>query len=305
MGGFAVLGPGGVGGFLAAALARAGESVTVVARAQTAAAIQRDGIILRSAVLGDFTARPAAVVTSLNERVGVLFVTTKATGLEAALERIEAAPDVVVPLLNGLEHLTVLRERFGAERVPAAVIRIESYTPERGVVVQSSPVARVDVAAGDPVLAARLPPLVESLEAAGLRAHVGRSESHVMWSKLVRLNALSATTTAAQQPLGYIRTEPDWRARLIACAEEGAAVACADGGEVTAAAAIGELERAPATLSSSMQRDVAASRTPELDAIQGAVLRAAARHGIACPVTAELARRIAVMAGIQAPATTA
>ena len=40
----AVLGPGGVGGFLAAALARAGEPAVVVAREETAAAIERDGI---------------------------------------------------------------------------------------------------------------------------------------------------------------------------------------------------------------------------------------------------------------------
>ena len=220
MDGFAVLGPGGVGGFLAAALARAGQAVTVVAREQTAGAIERSGIAVRSAILGEFTARPAAVVTSLTERVEVLFVTTKATSLVAALERIETAPDLIVPLLNGFEHLAVLRDRFGTERIPAAVIRIESDAPQPGVVVQSSPVARIDVAASDPVVAARLPALVRSLESAGLKAHIGRSESHVMWSKLVRLSALSATTTAAQQPLGYIRTDPAWRARLLACVEE-------------------------------------------------------------------------------------
>ena len=47
--------------------------------------------------------------------------------------------------------------------------------------------------------------------------------------------------------------------------------------------ALGELEQAHATLGSSMQRDIAAGRAPELDAIPGSVLRAAARHGSAVP----------------------
>ena len=52
----AVIGPGGVGGLVAAALARAGEDVRVVARAETAARIAERGIEVRSVVLGDFTA---------------------------------------------------------------------------------------------------------------------------------------------------------------------------------------------------------------------------------------------------------
>ena len=52
--------------------------------------------------------------------------------------------------------------------------------------------------------------------------------------------------------------------------------------------ALGELERAHDTLGSSMQRDIAAGRAPELDAIPGSVLRAGARHGIACPTIERL-----------------
>jgi 2-dehydropantoate 2-reductase len=54
-----------------------------------------------------------------------------------------------------------------------------------------------------------------------------------------------------------------------------------------------ELEAAHATLGSSMQRDIAAGREPELDAIPGSVLRAAERHGLACPTIARLRDRIA------------
>lgn len=296
-----MLGPGGVGGFLAAALSRAGEDVRVVGREPTAAAINAAGITVRSRVLGDFLAHPPAVA-ELREPVDVLFVATKATGLRDALARVQASPELVVPLLNGLDHLALLRERFGASAVAAAVIRIESDRPAPGQVVQSSPGTRVDLAAGDPAVADRLPAVAASLVAAGIPAEVRDSEADVMWGKLVRLNALSATTTVSGREIGFIRSDPEWRAALLACVKEGAAAAQADGARIDPAGPLQELETAHATLGSSMQRDLATGRVPELDAIQGSVIRAAARHGLACPTVTRLAGEIARMAGIDPPA---
>src|SRR4051812_16494827 len=114
---FAILGPGGVGGFLAGALARAGNDVTVVAREATAEAIASDGIRVKSVRLGDFDARPAAVST-LDGPVDALLAATKAVGLEGALGRVAGLePRIVLPLLNGLDHLDVLREHFGERAV--------------------------------------------------------------------------------------------------------------------------------------------------------------------------------------------
>src|SRR5437588_318534 len=140
MGSFAILGPGGVGGFLAAALARAGHPVTVVARESTAEHIANYGIEVQSRRLGDFTARPEA----------------------------------------------------GAE------------------------------------VAARICP----------------TEAQALWSKLVRLNALALTTSACDRPVGFIRTDPEWRSALKACIEEAAAVARADGAEMDPAARLAELNQA-------------------------------------------------------------
>lgn len=297
---YAVLGPGGVGGLVAAALTRAGLDVLVVAREPTAALIAERGIDVRSVVLGDFVARPAAA-GRLEETVDVLFVTPKATQLGAALERVSARPQVVIPLLNGLDHVALLRERLGDGRVAAATIRVESDRPEARRVVQTSPSVRIELAADDPGVAAGLPAVAAALSAAGLPARVQEGERQVMWSKLVRLNSLASTTAAADAPIGFVRSDPAWRATLVACVEETAAVARADGAAVEASATLAELDGAHASLGSSMQRDLAAGRKPELDAIQGSVLRAAARHGLGCPTVARLAGEIARRAGIEAP----
>jgi 2-dehydropantoate 2-reductase len=296
----AILGPGGVGGFLAAALARAGEQVVVVAREPTAALVAADGIEVDSARLGSFSARPEATAI-LQEPASLLLVTTKATTLEPALERIEAEPELTVPLLNGVEHMRLLRERFGSDRVAAGVIRVESRSSQPGRIVQSSPFLRVDLAASTPRAKASLPPVAQTLERAGVPARIEDSEAHVLWSKLVRLVALACTTSASDRSIGFIRSDRHWRTALVACIEEAASVANAEDAEVDPAEPMAELDDAHPGLGSSMQRDIAAGREPELDAIAGAVLRAGKRHRIECPTIGRLSRCIAERAGVAPP----
>ena len=127
------------------------------------------------------------------------------------------------------------------------------------------------------------------------------SEAQAMWEKLVRLNALALTTSAYDLRLGPIRTTPELRDELTACVQEGVAVATAEGAHVAVAATMGELDDAHASLGTSMQRDIEAGVEPELDAIAGSGLRAAARHGIDCPTIRRLAERVAERAGAPAP----
>jgi 2-dehydropantoate 2-reductase len=296
----AILGPGGVGGFLAGALARASSDVTVVAREPTAAAIARGGLRVRSVRLGDWEAHPRAVA-ALDGPCGALLVATKAVGLEDALERVGGLqPGIVVPLLNGLDHLDVLRERFGDCAV-AGTIRIESTRLRAGEIEQTSPGMRIEMASADPPMHAPMAELAATLEAAGVPVRILGSEAQVMWSKLVRLNALACATSAWDLPVGVIVAARQRFAALAACVREGAAVALAEGAVVDADTTIAELRAAHPGLRTSMQRDIAAGREPELDAIPGAVLRAAARHGIDCPAIGRLAALAAARAGIPPP----
>jgi 2-dehydropantoate 2-reductase len=296
----AVLGPGGVGGLLAALLDRAGHEVTVVARDSTAARIAASGIEVDSVTFGRFTARPRAV-EQLTDTTDALLVATKASGLEAALERIDVEPATVLPLLNGLDHIAVLRRRFPSESVLAGSIRVEADRPQAGVVVHTSPFLLVSMASGVPAMAPRIERLAGALGDAGVPFEVLDSEADVMWSKLVRLNALACTTSAYDKLLGEIRSTPALRADLVGAMTEAAAAGRAEGADVDGETAIEELERAHATLGSSMQRDIAAGREPELDAIPGSVMRAAARHGLTCPTIERLVAMIAARAGIEPP----
>jgi 2-dehydropantoate 2-reductase len=289
----AVLGPGGVGGLVAGALDRAGAQSIVVARDSTAELIRARGLRISSVRLGDFVAHPE-VLEQLSEPVDALIVAPKATSLAQALERVATQPRIVLPLLNGLDHLAVLRDRFTppASYVVAGAIRVEADRPEPGVIVHTSPFLRIDMASTHASAHEDVAALARTLNEAQIPTRVLDSESQVMWGKLVRLNALACTTSAYDELIGAIRSTVRLRADLLGAIEEGCAVAGAEGAEIEVAAALGELEGAHATLGSSMQRDIAAGRPPELDAIPGSVLRAAARHGLRCPTIERLVAMI-------------
>ena len=292
--GVTVLGLGAIGGFLAAVLWRNGISVTCVAREATAEAIVHSGIRLESATFGDFVAYPR-VVTRLNHEPDILFVTTKATTLCDALERVDpylVANAIVVPLLNGIEHMQVLQSRYGKRIVAASVGSVEVIRLSRGHVVHSTPSVRIELASDGDVQASRLSEFVRLLSSVGIATELLESEAAVLWRKLVRLNAIACATSASDRPVGYARSDPWWRKRLEACVREGAAVAAAEGVRIDPETVMTQIDRLPAGMLTSMQRDIASGNASELDAIAGAVVRAAARYALDCPTIESLIARI-------------
>ncbi|MFD5077645.1 ketopantoate reductase family protein [Streptomyces sp. NPDC058371] len=284
----AVLGPGGVGGLLAALVARAGHRVICLAGDDTVRTLRADGIHVRSAHFGDFTTAVEAD-TELREPVDACLITVKHTALDAALERVPAPAlgeaALVVPFLNGIEHPTALRDRYGRGRVAPAVIRVESTRTGPGVIEHASPFAEIDLT-GDTVARGRLDALAGALAAAGPAVRVQDDEAATLWAKMSFLAPFALLTTRYGLPLGDVRTHH--RAELTALVEETAAVARACGAPADPAQALARYDAFSPDTKSSMQRDAEAGRALELDAIGGALLRAAKRHGVPTPVASEL-----------------
>jgi 2-dehydropantoate 2-reductase len=284
----AVLGPGGIGGLLAAQLARRGDHVTCLARPATAAHLAEHGLELRSPTLGDAKVTVEAA-TRLDQPVDVVFVTVKATQLEAAVDAVppEVLGDgLVVPFLNGIDHMAWLRRRYPADQVVAGTIRIESTRVSPGVIEHASSFAVVELAAAEPSRRDQVEALAARLAETGLDITVRDDEAATLWSKLSVLAPIALVTTWTAAPLGEARARH--ADELLAVAREIVTVARADGVDLDEAATLAILERVPDAMRSSMQKDAAAGRPIELDAIGGAVLRGAERAGTEAPVTARL-----------------
>ncbi len=126
------------------------------------------------------------------------------------------------------------------------------------------------------------------LRTAGFEVRIGESERAVLWEKLARLAPLAAATAITQRPLGELRTDPHWRTTLEAAVDEACAVAAAEGVRLTRAAQWEILDTMPASVTTSAARDAAARRPTEIDAIVGAVVRAAKRFDVPAPTLEQL-----------------
>lgn len=283
----AILGAGGVGGLIGGALARSGAEVLLLLRPETLA--RHPGTLrVESIVLGDFEVG-VATASRLDREPDVLWVTPKATQLESALELAPATvvgDAVVVPLLNGVDHVASLRTRY--RQVLAGAIFVESERVEPGLVRQKTPFAHIALAPGP-----HREEIAGEVRAAGFEVTLADDEPTLLWEKLVLLAPIALTTTARGVPVGEVQADPEWSELLMGCHDEAVAVGLAEGASLDPARLRrGLLEFQGGEMRTSMQKDFDAGRPLELDAIGGAIVRAGRRQRIGTPVTEDLIRRV-------------
>jgi 2-dehydropantoate 2-reductase len=285
----AILGAGGVGGVIGVALAKSGESVTVVLRPETLKNYPSE--LSLESPLGSFSV-PVDRASSVAARYDVLWITVKHTQIEAALRSITVDAEqigAVVPLLNGIDHVPVLRARFGHDRVVPGSIAVEAERVAPGKIIHRGMAVRVTLSA---IGESRLASTAEEFRKFGFACQFVPDEMKILWTKLSVLAPFALTTTAAGLNIGEVNRDPVWRKRLEAVVREVAAVGTASGTPLDAEVILPFFDKTPQTGRSSMQKDVAAGNPPELDAIAGPILRRAEQYGIDVPVTRELAEMI-------------
>jgi 2-dehydropantoate 2-reductase len=285
----AILGAGGVGGLIGVALAKAGEPVTMVLRPGTLKNYPSELTLENS--LATFSV-PVERAESVAQPYDVLWITVKATHLDAALRSVLVKPEqlgAVVPLLNGMDHVALLRAKFGQDRVVPAAIRVEAERVAPGKFLIGAMATRLNVSA---IGESRLASTLEQLRQFGIKCQFDADEKKLLWSKLVILGPLALTTTASAMTVGEICGSSEWRTRLEGAIREVCAVSTASGAPFDANEIIAICDKVPPSSRSSMQKDVAAGNPPELDGIAGPILRGAKEHGIATPFTQELAEMI-------------
>jgi 2-dehydropantoate 2-reductase len=279
----AILGAGGVGGLIGACVGRSGAAVTMVVRPESVA--QYPEQLQLESPFGNFSV-PVSRAAEVPP-IDVLWITVKATQLDAALEAITNPGSVgkIVPLLNGIDHIALLRSEYGADKVIPATIAVETERVVPGHIIHRSSFARLNVAsAGRNTLSAT----IEALQKFGFECRFVDDEITLMWSKLVFLAAFALSTTAADKNTGEILADPEWRQLGLSVIREASAVAVAERATIDAEKVIAGVLKMPGNMRSSMQKDVEQGNTPELDAIAGPILRGARKHGIAVPATAKL-----------------
>lgn len=293
----AILGPGAIGGFLAAVLWKSGYWVNCIATQAGAEHITANGLHLISGVFGEYTARPHAQ-TILTSKPAILFVAVKAPMLADALARVPPEcvdRSIIIPFLNGFEHVDILRNHYG-NRVVAGSISIEVMRFEQGIIHHLSPHAAVCIASRD-IAQKKCEEIKHLFSHAGISCDVFEKEADVIWDKLVRLNAITCAIAASGKSLGFVRSDPKWRILMESCVREAVEVARIDGVDSNVENVMARIDALPVSLRTSLARDIEAGSIGELDAIAGAIARKAAVNGIATPAITRMIEKISSQCG--------
>jgi 2-dehydropantoate 2-reductase len=270
----AILGAGAIGGLVGAALASLGEDVILVVRPERLSDYPKNLTLERPS---DAVTAPANAVTTLSEPVDVLWIATKTYQLQTALESVKSSPALVVPLLNGVDHIEMLRARFGRDHVVPATIAVEAERIAPGHFVQRSPFVRLNLASTGE---ARLGAIVARLAEIGFTCQFMHNEQTLLWSKVCFLAPFALVTSASGKNAGEVLADAEWKRKLEAAIAEACAVSKASGAEVDVAKLQAVFENMPPAMRSSMAKDLAAKRELELDAIAGPIVRGGERYGI-------------------------
>jgi 2-dehydropantoate 2-reductase len=286
-----IVGAGGVGGYFGARLARAGVPVTLLARGAHLAAIQRDGLRVRSAVDGESVATVTAVgdVTGLPPADAVLFcVKSFDTETAAAAIRPVIGPGTaVVSLQNGVDNEETLARVLGPGHAVGGVAYVFAAIEAPGVIAHRF---AGHVVFGE--LDGRPSPRLEALRAAftqaGVRAEVSPDIRRTLWQKYVMITAQAGMTALSRAPIGVIRAVPESRQMYRRIAEELTALAAASGVELGPDAVEGVMKAADGLAPeaySSLHHDLTQGRRLELETLHGHAVRLGERLGVPTPTT--------------------
>jgi 2-dehydropantoate 2-reductase len=293
----AVIGSGGVGGYIGGRLAQAGHEVAFLARGAHLEALRANGLRVKSTD-GDFDI-PTVTATDQPEQLGQadLFLFTVKTydteSVAASLTPLLRPGATVLTLQNGIDNHEIIDGVLGSGVALAGTIRIETSIESPGVIAHTSKgaITRFGEIGQDGATGSRSE-RVETLRAAfaeaGINVAVPDDMRSELWDKFLFIVPFSGLTTLTRAPIGDILASPELTATLLQLLVEAGAVAKAEGADFGADVAekrLGWMRRLHPAFKSSMQRDLERGKPLEIDALAGALARLGAKHGIPTPVT--------------------
>ena len=291
-----IFGSGGVGGYFGGRLAQSGQDVTFIARGTHLAAIQTSGLRVDS-ISGDFIIQPAKAADSSHSigAADLVILAVKAWQLEDAISHMKpllGEQTIILPLLNGMEHMDKLFAAFGSQHVIGGLCRISAFTEGPGHIHHVGIQPYIAFGEWDHVRGPRMEEIQRLFASSnGITAEIPANIQTSMWEKFVFISGTSGVGAYTRQPIGGYRDDPEARQMLKDAMNETAAVARVRGvplAENFVEETMQRITGLPYDIIPSMQKDMMESRPSELNEQTGAVIRMGKAVGIPTPTHEKL-----------------
>jgi 2-dehydropantoate 2-reductase len=227
----AIMGSGGIGGYVGAKLAQASEDVTFIARGSHLAAMQAQGLRVESP-LGEIKL-PHVSATDIPSEVGFVDVVIFAVKLydseaaAAAIIPLVGSATRVITLQNGIDSVATLAKYVPRPQIVPGATYLSASIKHPGVILHAHGNSKT-------ILGGPNDPVVEALGSAsarvvGLDIQIVDDIDHVLWAKFITVSAFSGATSLMRCGIGPIIADPESCLFLEQLRDEGMAVAAAAG----------------------------------------------------------------------------
>ena len=292
-----VIGAGAVGGYFGGRLAQAGIAVTFYVRTGRFKQLRERGLQVHS-THGDFTLHPHLVTDLLDlPKADIVLLTVKGYHLPSTFPVLDALVGrgaMVLPLLNGVNHIDTLTERYGTTHVLGGTCYIESTLTAEGDVVHTSPMHDIVFGSlpGDSMHGpegtgrAMLEQLQDAFAEAGVNSTLSENILVDMWQKYVFLTSFSAITASVRAPIGKVLQDEVTRDLLIKLVKEVESIARAKGIGLPndlVNQVVQRLCNISPSMTSSLHRDLEKGMPLEINELQGAAVQMGRQLRIATP----------------------
>ena len=287
----AIMGSGGVGGYYGGLLAAAGQAVTFIARGAHLQAIRDKGLHVKS-VHGDFTVSPAKAADRPGEigPVDLVIVATKTYHTDEAARAIKpliGSGTVVISLQNGIDAAERIGSVVGMEHIIGGATWLSAALEAPGRIGQYSQFRRIVLGELDGRSTPRAQAIASVLATTPAVIELVPNIEQLLWTKFVFIAAISALGGLTRVAIGEYRQVPEAREVLTEAMAEVVAVAKAGGVSLDTDIidkTLAFIDASAPEIRPSMQRDLEAGRTSELESLIGVVVRLGDQHGVPTPV---------------------
>ncbi|KRF62008.1 2-dehydropantoate 2-reductase [Bacillus sp. Soil768D1] len=290
-----IIGAGALGSYFGGRLQQAGQHVQYLVRKKRAQQLKENGLRITSPH-GNYDFNELHIIEDVKkiEQVDLVILAVKGQHLQGTIPDLKLLVEKgakILPLLNGIEHISILQDELSEAAVIGGSAFIIATLNEKGHVIHSN--KNHDLIFGP--LHPSQTKICDEFEQAVSSAIMGASRTENilirMWIKYMFITAFSGVTTASNLPIGTIRRFPETNRLLEHVLIEMKKLANAYNVGITeqnVAQALENMAGLPDESTSSMHQDLRKGQTLEVEHLQGGALRLADKAGLKLPVIGTL-----------------
>ena len=295
----AVIGIGGVGGYVAGMLAKAYPHVTMVARGARGESIRENGLVLHSDYKGEIVAKPERVVPVREMgQQDYIFICVKNYSLEDVCENIRdmvTDDTVIIPVMNGVDPGEKIRSLIGRGTVVDSLIYTVAFANADFAISQQDTFTWlcIGIKNADQGQQEKVTQVAEILKGADIDYKDDGDIEVEIWRKYILNCAFNVMTAFYDNTIGELRRDTVKAQQYETLVWEAASVGRAKGVALTdehIQEVIHKFRHVHAdNATSSLQRDFQiCKKQTELETFSGYIVQEAKRLGVSIPLSEEM-----------------